>query len=244
MKLFKLLFSLLFMLLFACGKDSSCIKNAGKLSAEIRPITAEINHIILKDNIDLVLTQDTIASLRIEAGSNLLPYVRARQKGNTLELKNDNKCNFLRSYKNDIVVYLSLPNIKNIDYTGHGNISSTNVLVLPEFIFDTKNGTGSVNLQLDVAKLDIFLHTGPTDFNLSGKAENTFFFSGGSGWIFSKELIGKNVHVNNAGTGDITVFATETLLLELSSIGNIDYYGNPTVTVSTNSGKGKIRKKD
>jgi len=243
MKLFNITFSLLLLLLFSCGKDSSCIKNAGKLVSETRPITSEINHIVLKDNIDLVLTQDSFASLRIEAGSNLLPYVRARQKGNTLELKNDNKCNFLRSYKNEIIVYLALPNIKSIDYTGHGNISSSGVLTLSELTFDTKNGTGSVNLQLDVAKLDIFLHTGPTDFKLTGKAENIYLYSGGIGWIYCDELIGKKVHTNNAGTGDIILTATETLLIELTSIGNIDYYGTPTVTVSTNSGKGKIRKK-
>ncbi|MFL3664744.1 MAG: head GIN domain-containing protein [Flavobacteriales bacterium] len=236
-------FAIIMIVLNACVKESACIKSTGKQVVETRIIGNDITHIILKDKLNLVLRQDSTPSLTIEGGENLLKYVRARQKGTELELKNDNKCNFLRSYKEEITVYLSLPNIKYINYTGFGNVSSLGELKLDEFTFETRNGTGSINLTIDVQKINILQHTGPADFTLSGKAKFTYLFSGGSGWLTCKNLISENAHVNHDGTGDITLTATNSLLIELTSLGNIEYYGNPSVTISQQSGKGKLIKK-
>jgi len=43
----------------------------------------------------------------------------------------------------------------------------------------------------------------------------------------------------------ITTIVTpiQTLLVELTSIGNVAYYGNPVLTVSVHTGSGKIIKK-
>jgi len=236
-------FAIIMIVLNACVKESACIKSTGKQVVETRIIGNDITHIILKDKLNLVLRQDSTPSLTIEGGENLLKYVRARQKGTELELKNDNKCNFLRSYKEEITVYLSLPNIKYINYTGFGNVSSLGELKLDEFTFETRNGTGSINLTIDVQKINILQHTGPADFTLSGKAKFTYLFSGGSGWLTCKNLISENAHVNHDGTGDITLTATNSLHIELTSLGNIEYYGNPSVTISQQSGKGKLIKK-
>jgi len=86
-------------------------------------------------------------------------------------------------------------------------------------------------------------HTGPSDVTLSGTAKNVYLYAGETGWFYCGNLIAENVHANNGGSGDIILNATNSLLVELTSIGNIDYYGNPAVTVSVHSGKGKIRKK-
>lgn len=229
--------------LFACSKESPCFKSTGKIISENRIITNEITSIDLKDNIDLVIRQDSIASIKIEAGENLLPFIKVRQKGNQLELKNDNQCNFLRSYKNNITAYLSLPNIEYIYYTGHGNISTTGALQLNNFTFETRNGTGTVSLQLNANKISILQHTGPVDFELNGTSHFAYLFSGGGGWMRCQQLISDKVHVNHDGTGDVIVSPTNELLIELTSLGNIEYYGNPTLTVSKHSGSGKIIKR-
>lgn len=236
-------FAIIMIVLNACVKESACIKSTGKQVVENRVIGNDITHIILKDKLNLVLRQDSIASLTIEGGENLLKYVRARQKGTELELKNDNKCNLLRSYKEEITVYLSLPNIKYINYTGFGNVSSLGELKLDEFIFETRNGTGSINLTIDAEKISVLQHTGPADFTLSGKARFAYLFSGGSGWLKCEHLISETAHVNHDGTGDVILTATNSLLIELTSLGNIEYYGNPNVTVSKHTGRGKLIKK-
>jgi hypothetical protein len=228
---------------YACGKESSCFKGTGNIKKEQRTITNEITVIELDDKIDLVLTQSNQASLFVEGGENLLPYINTNLSGNTLSISSDNKCSLFRDYGIPVTVYLSLPNLTKIDYTGQGNISTTNTFNISKFDFETSKGTGSINLSLNATDIAIRQHTGPSDITLAGTAKNVYLFAGENGWFFCQNLIAENVHANNGSSGDITVNATNSLLVELTSIGNIDYYGNPIVTVSIHSGKGKIRKK-
>ena len=60
--------------------------------------------------------------------------------------------------------------------------------------------------------------------------------------LYLSGLSANIVHVNNGGVGDITVNANNTLLVELTSLGNIIYSGNPVVTVSVHNGSGQLIK--
>ena len=238
-----LFFATVSVLLYSCGKESSCFKGTGKITEEQRSISAEITHIITDNNIDIVITQSNEASLIVEGGENLLPYINTDVSGTELNISSDNKCGVFRDYSIPITVYLSIPNLTEIDYTGQGVITSTNTLNFPDFKFETSTGTGSINLALNANNISIIQHTGPADITLTGTTNNLYTFSGENGWQFYNDLIAANVHVNHGGTGDIVVNVTNSLLIELTSIGNIDYYGNPSVTVSKHSGSGQLRKK-
>ena len=228
---------------FSCGKESSCFKSTGNNTTELRNISNEVTVITLEDKINLVLTQGNVASLTVEGGKNMLPYINTDLNGNELKISSDNKCNFLRDYGKSITVYLSLPSITKVNYTGQGVISSTNTLVVSDFEYESRNGTGSVNLNVIANNISITQHNGPADVTISGSANNLYTYSGENGWLYLNSLRANSVHVNNSGTGDIIVHAVNSLLVELTSIGNIDYYGNPSVTVSMHTGGGQIRKK-
>jgi len=227
---------------FSCGKDSSCIKNTGKQTTEYRSINTVITKIKIEDNINLIITQNNIPELKLEGGANLLPYIHTRLNGNTLEISNGNKCNFLRSYKPKLTAYLSIPNLTEINYTGKGNVISEGVLNFPDFIVETRDGTGSVNLNLNSNNLSILSHTGATDFTITGTTNYLYAFSGSNSWFHMKNLAANQVQVNSDGTGDISVSPNNNFLVELTSLGNVIYIGNPTLTISVNTGSGKIIK--
>jgi hypothetical protein len=227
----------------SCGKDSSCLKNTGKIINEYRTISAEVNEISLKNNIDLIITQSNDVSLKVEGGENLLPYINTEISGNKLKISSDNKCSFLRDYDIPITVYLSIPNITKLFYTGHGTVTSANTLNFSNFIFNADQGTGSINLSMNSDNIYIYQHTGPSDITMKGNTNYLYLFSGENGWLFFNNLEADDVHTNHGGTGDMIVKANKTLLVELTSIGNIDYYGNPDVTVSVHTGSGELRKK-
>ena len=240
---FKTITVILLVSFFSCGKDSSCFKNTGKIITEHRAISADVKEISIDDNIDLVLTQSNEVGLMVEGGENLLPYINTEISGSELKISSDNKCSFLRAYDIPITVYLSLPNITKIYYTGKGTISCTDTLNFSDFTFETNQGTGSINLAMNSDKISIFQHTGPSDITISGNSKFLYLYAVENGWLFFNHLETDYVHTNHAGTGDMIVKANKTLLVELTSNGNIDYYGNPTVTISVHTGSGQLRKK-
>ncbi len=239
-----MVFSFTVALMFlSCGKESSCFKSTGKIIKEERSITSGVTEISIEDNIDLLITQSSNISLVVEGGENLLPYINTDISGSQLTISSDNKCSFFRDYSVPLTVYLSLPNLTKIAYTGKGNISSANGLNFPDFTLETTHGTGSINLTMNSDKVAIYQHTGPADFTIKGTTNYLYLYSGGNGWFYLDKLEAEDVHTNNRGSGDMIVKANKSLLVELTSLGNIEYYGNPDVTVSVHSGSGKLIKK-
>lgn len=227
----------------SCDKDSKCLKTSGTNITEERLVNQPFESIELNSKINLIITQDSITSLKVEAGSNLMPMISTDVLNNQLIIKSDNKCSFLRSYTKPINVYLSTPNLKKISYKGNGDITSTNVLNFPYLHIESDGGTGSVNLALISEQLNIQQHNGPADFNLLGFTKELYVYTLGTGWVFLDNLNSQTAHVSSNGTGDVTVNATNTLRVELRYIGNVNYYGNPVLSVTEHSGSGKIVKK-
>lgn len=232
------------MILFSCGKESSCFKGSGTNITEQRAVNNEITEIIIEDNIDLVLTQGAESSLMIEGGENLLPYINTDISGNSLKLTSDNKCGFFRDYNKPLTAYLTLPNLTNLNINGQSNISSNGELTYSSLELDLRKATGTITLNIDANDVAVRQHTGPADVYLTGSTNTLYAYSGGGGWLHLDQLKSNYTHVNHDGGGDISVIADSTLLVELTSIGNINYYGNPVVTISVNSGSGKLIKKN
>lgn len=229
--------------LFSCGKESSCFKGSGNDITELRNITKDVTTIYLEDNIDLVLKEANEASLKLEGGENLLPFINTDVTGTELKISSDNNCGFLRNYKRKITAYLSLPDVKLIEYTGQGNITNTGILNYKEFTIESRNGTGSINLTVNSNKVDIAQHTGPADFTINGTTIDAFYYTGGNGWMYFNDLKAENVYLNHSGSGDMFVQAINSLFVQLLSSGNLNYYGNPNLTIIENSGSGQLIKK-
>ena len=231
------------MSVFSCGKNSACFKGTGKIIEEQRTISNEVTSIKTENNIDIVLTQASEASLTLEGGSNLLPYINTEISGSQLTISSDNRCGMFRDYSIPITAYLSLPNLTDIEYTGQGDISSTHELVLPNFRLETSTGTGSINLELKSDEISVIQNTGPADINITGSTNYLYTYLGEMGSQNYKGLAAKSVHTSSAGTGVIVVNPIENLLVEIIASGNVEYYGSPVIIVSKNSGSGKLIKK-
>ncbi len=231
------------LLYYSCGKESSCFKGSGSEITELRSITAEVTKIVLEDNIDLYIIQDSVVSLKLEGGENLLPYINTDVSGNVLEINSDNKCGFFRDYNMPLTAYLTLPNIEQIELLGQGDVANSETLTYSNLEIDARAATGSVNLTLNADNLAVRQHSGVADFTINGAASNAYFYTLGNGWMFCNGLVAKDVHVNHSGSGDVFVHASNSLLVELTGTGNLHYYGNPNVTVSVQSGSGKLIKK-
>ncbi len=239
-KYYTLVIVSILMLLSSCGKESTCFKGTGAIIKEQREMFEHVTNIATEDNIDIVITQSNEASLTVEGGENLLPYIKTEINENVLSISSDNRCGMFRDNSIPITMYLSLPNIVRIDYTGQGNITCTNKLHLDFLDIDSKGGTGSINLDVAVNSLELKQHSGPADFTFTGEVGNMYVYTLGQGWFYLDGLVANTAHINHSGIGDAFVNVTKQLSVEMRSKGSVYYVGNPVVEVSPRLGSGVI----
>ena len=91
--------SVLLLILTGCQQDEGvCIKSTGKVITR-EQLTLPFHYIEVYDNINLILTQDTsLSSIKVEAGENLIDGISTEIDNGRLILRNQNNCNWLRSF--------------------------------------------------------------------------------------------------------------------------------------------------
>jgi hypothetical protein len=155
MNSFKIKYTILSLLIFvallvsSCQKANrlDCIKRTGSITTENR-VLGSFSIIEVYDNVQVFLIQDTSNFVLIKAGENLLSNITTNIEGQTLVIKNKNKCNFTRSYKYQIEIYIHFKKLDELIYRGTGPITSLNTLVNDTFTFNSWDGTDSVKLNI------------------------------------------------------------------------------------------------
>lgn len=89
--------TVLFIALLSCEKPSDCIESAGNSitkNIEVTPFT----RVEVYAGIELIITQGTEYKVEIVTGENIIENVEVKQEGNTLKLKENSSCNWVREY--------------------------------------------------------------------------------------------------------------------------------------------------
>jgi len=229
------------LLYLSCKKENmcDCFKSTGNIISETRNISG-FDSISVENNVNLFLTEDSIFSVTVEAGRHLISLIKTDVTDNCLFLKNENKCNWVRSFKNKINVYVHCPKIKEIIYKGSGNIKVADTLHVNNFQLDDWNGTGEVNLILKSNWTTLNLHTGPADLNVNGKSGVTYLYSAGNGKADLRNFITDDCFVSNKSTNSCYVNAAKELDAKINSIGDIYYTGTFYSLTSDITGSGHL----
>jgi hypothetical protein len=124
----------------------------------------------------------------------------------------------------DIVRIKTENNILRIDEEHTGGISATKLAVdvyMPKIKKVNLAGAGNINLD-------------------SGSGQVFEALNGGAGNIYAEKYQAQNVTVIHSGIGTIKIWASDTLTVKLSGIGNIFYKGDPKKEI-TKTGIGVIK---
>ncbi len=236
---------LISLLNIACEKEhmGDCFKSAGAVNSELRNVDAFIN-IELLNNVDLVLTTDSIQTVKVETGKNLLAGIKTEVVNGKLIISNANKCNWVRSYKTPITAYVSLPTLRDLTYRGSGNITSTNTIISDSLNINCWDAAGTITLTLNTQTSVCAIHTGPADLVLSGTSGVNYVWNSGNGFVYADALQTGYTYLLHKGTGECHVRATIELGATLQYIGNVYYTGNPANVQSHITGTGQLIKAD
>ena len=237
-----LIFAAILIFGYGCKKSdpSDCFKSTGKVMEESRDV-GFFNKIVLYDNVNLHLTQGNTNQLTVKAGKNLMKKIVTETNGDsTLKIANLNSCNFIRSYKIPVDVYLTFTNLWDIEYHSVGTVDNTDTLRLDSLQINVREGGGDIRLCVNAFKLSTNLHNGTATMECSGKTGLLFVYSGEFGLIDNRNLSAHMVYLRTKSSNDVYIRATHTLMATIMNIGNVYYYGNPSVLQKDGAGSGAL----
>lgn len=238
-----ILFISISIILFSCKKaeDRTCWKSAGD-ETKLEVSLESFDKLFLREHIVYELVQDSLNKLVITGGENLVKHIKYSVTDGLLEIKNDNRCNFFRSYKKKIKVEIHFTDIFNIHFEGTEPLTNVDTLKFNYLTFLIRDGSGSVNLKFNSIVIFTTISHGYGDFTFSGKTNYANFNVRSNGYCdaYGLEVADSLVAINNS-QGDIKINANGSILkAETDLDGNIYYKGVPSSIKFNQYGKGEL----
>jgi len=229
------------LVLFAALTLSACTANFSSKESDNRVSEerdlGKVNQLKISGIFNLYLSQGDKPSIRMEGDEEYIKKLKVIQDGETLELKFDEINNtFFGDSRPD--VYLTLGDLKSIEFDGVGNIKSEGTFKVDELML-RGNGVGNISLQFEAKVID-------ADFNmmgnmtLEGSVGGIKLLNEGIGNIEASGLQAQNMTLTSSGIGRVSVHCTGDLSITVNGIGAVSYTGNPNVIKEEINGIGKV----
>jgi len=232
---------LLALLLFAgCNSEDApdLFQTRGSYVEETRSI-GRFSGINACKGIDVILQQGDEPGLLIKGWKNLLPDVRIEvDNDGILQLKDENKYNFVRGYNNRTTVYATYA--LQPDYFRAESDANIQVLdtLRNAFTFIGEEGGGEVSFLVNNPSVSVGVN-GMITVRMSGKTNWLGITNWGWAPLHFENLPCLEASVSHHGPSDIFVNVCDVLNAELFALGNVYYSGNPAVN-ETRHGKGRV----
>ncbi|MES2589395.1 MAG: DUF2807 domain-containing protein [Bacteroidota bacterium] len=244
LRIFKWSSLIILFLLFACKKpeDRKCYKSTGENSVRIVYL-ADFNKLVLKKKLKYVLVQNDSSYLKIIGGENMLNLVsyELNEEG-SLEVFNENKCNFLRDLKESITVEIHFKDLSEIQFEGSETLDCPDTLNLNNLKFVILDACGTMNLKINANSVDGEVAYGWGDYTILGQVQNAQLGVRSNGYcnIENLRVLG-DFKLKNESVGNMYINATNSNLSgHISGKGNIFYKGLPLTNTVSMLGEGKM----
>lgn len=227
----------------ACSKmnPGDCFTGTGEVTTEKRDAAA-FRYLHLYNNVDVYLTYGPAYSIEVHAGKNILQGIKTQVNDNTLTIKNENTCNWVRSYEKPIEVYISTPTLDSIVYQASGNLTSTNQFITDSLKLDVLEGAGTIDLNIVAERSTYNLQYGTVGLNVKGRSHISYVYSGAYGPANLRNLWTVYTFLTNNSTNSCYVWANYTLDAKIENVGDVYYWGNPPIVNYSGSGSGSLFK--
>jgi len=223
----------------SCNKEGKCFSNSGSVIMQERPVSP-FDSINLADNVNLILTQDSVDKITVEAGSNIISGITTEIHDRQLIIRNLNTCNWLRSYDKPLNVHVSVHRLWKIYYNAAGNITSTNTLSGDSVKLEVWGGCGTIDLSLNYNEGWFIMNMGTADYNLHGRCDIANFYISDIGLCQARDLATRYCSVTSKGTNNCYVNVSVSLYAVIENIGSVYYTGNPGIVGGKITGSGVL----
>ena len=202
--------------------------------------TSSYNEIAVIGFFDVELVSGNEGNITVKGEENLLPYIKIEVVNQVLKIYSEKNKYFSSSKGKQIIITVPFESINQVSLTGSGDILTKNRIQSKSFSAKLI-GSGDMDLEVEADELDANL-SGSGDLKLTGTTVNLNSNLNGSGDIDAANLKAKNVTATVSGSGDNTVFCSESLHARVSGSGDIEYKGDPKKKDTKVTGSGNISK--
>lgn len=235
----------------ACNKPFG-IEGNNQVTTETRQMVS-FDRIANDGSFNVYITQDSIYQVIVEAESNLIPYIRTRVNGYTLEI--DTKENL--NNNSSINIYVTTPVVNGIYLNGSGimnmdSLSSNNLIVdiggsgninlntTANSVNAKISGSGTISMDAITTNMETRI-SGSGNIELSGETNTANHTISGSGNINAYNFFTKQCESNISGSGNMYLNVSDMLEVSISGSGSVFYMGDPQLSVNI-SGSGGVYK--
>jgi hypothetical protein len=237
----KFIIFILIISIISCNPDN-CFKSTGNSVSIIRQLDS-FREIEINDLFTVNISYDTMPHVLIVGGANLVPDVETKVIDNRLIIKDNNSCNWLRSFQRiQIVIYND--SLDCLVVNGQSDVFSTDSLRSRELVLDVFSGISKIDMVLNCNSFLFNLNAGTGNYTFKGKAGIAYFYVLGTGFLIADNLITGYTFITSNTTGDCYIMATKEVYAKILDNGDIYYSGDPYLVNSVITGSGKLIKLD
>ena len=235
---------ILIALVFSCGKpeERACFKKSGEMAIKVNEFGA-FNQLHLKEHLSYKLIQDSTNKVLVRGGNNLLNFVEVMAENGVLTVENKNRCNYLRSYEIP-EVEIHYTKLINILFEGTERLNNEDTLITDYLTLTLRDGAGHMNLNVKAMDINAINTHGWGSLTLRGETQSLRGNLMGDGAFDFSQLVATNqVKLITSSSMNQEVRAQGIpLSVELNGIGNVYYYGTPSVINKVQYGTGQLIK--
>ena len=207
----------------------------GNVLKETRKVSS-FDGIDVSGAFDIILRQGATEDVTVEADANLLPLIRTKVVGGTLNIETTEPVHHVTVMK----VYVTVKDLKRIDVSGAVDINTEGRITVPELSIDA-SGASDSKMEIAVQKLKLNC-SGASKMRFSGTAIDVDMDLSGASDIFAYEMPAENYDIEISGAGNAELNVSKRIRAEISGAGSVKYKGSPTDIDQSVSGAGSIKK--
>lgn len=225
----------------SCSKEqmNDCFTSTGKVVDEKR-VLDYFTDVLVLGNFNLVLVEDSVNFIKIEAGSKLLEQIKTKVEFRKLTIENTNTCNWVRSYKIPVNLELHYNKLNQLDLKGTINVTNKDSLRADTLSIRMQNNSGKLDLTLSNKLLEINQSKGASEIVVGGRTGLLIYKPGDRVSANFLNLKARRVEAESWSEMDSFVYASESLKLITWAGGSLLYSGEAEDIEKASYGEGTI----
>jgi hypothetical protein len=196
------------------------IKGNGKVVKSDR-LTEKFEAISASAGIEVILLQDSVIKVVVEADENLQEIIKTEVSNGKLKIYPIKRISSCVSKK----VYVTFRSIHELQASSGADVSSKMELKMTALQISVSSGA-SIHLSLTGEKVNVEVSSGG-DIDLTGLTESLDADGSSGGNLNLSELKSKSCNAGASSGANLKVYASEKINAHASSGGNIRVVGNP-----------------